>query len=110
MSSEGEPYPSLSDFFHDKGMPVGVLTLGNVADATPTAFYGHSVERDNADELTRCLMDGRVDLLCGSGIREFTRRSDGVDLISELEKQYDFVRSVDEITARKGKVIYDQTA
>jgi hypothetical protein len=24
------------------------------------------------------LMDGRVDLLCGSGIREFTRRSDGV--------------------------------
>lgn len=105
MSSEGEPYPSLSDFFHDKGMPVGVLTLGNVADATPTAFYGHSVERDNADELTRCLMDGRVDLLCGSGIREFTRRSDGVDLIGELEKQYDFVRSVDEIKARKGKVI-----
>ena len=105
MSSEGEPYPSLSDFFHDKGMPVGVLTLGNVADATPTAFYGHSVERDNADELTRCLMDGRVDLLCGSGIREFTRRSDGVDLIGELEKQYDFVRSVDEINARKGKVI-----
>ena len=100
-----EPYPSLSDFFHDKGMPVGVLTLGNVADATPTAFYGHSVERDNADELTRCLMDGRVDLLCGSGIREFTRRSDGVDLIGELEKQYDFVRSVDEIKARKGKVI-----
>lgn len=106
MSSEGEPYPSLSDFFHDKGMPVGVLTLGNVADATPTAFYGHSVERDNADELTRCLMDGRVDLLCGSGIREFTRRSDGVDLIGELEKQYDFVRSVDEIKARKGKVIW----
>ena len=105
MSSEGEPYPSLSDFFHDKGMPVGVLTLGNVADATPTAFYGHSVERDNADELTRCLMDGRVDLLCGSGIREFTRRSDGVELISELKKQYDFVRSVDEINARKGKVI-----
>ena len=50
MSSEGEPYPSLSDFFHDKGMPVGVLTLGNVADATPTAFYGHSVERDDAAE------------------------------------------------------------
>ena len=50
-------------------------------------------------------MDGRVDLLCGSGIREFTRRSDGVELISELKKQYDFVRSVDEIKARKGKVI-----
>jgi len=102
---EGVPYPSLSDFFHDRGLPVGVVTLGNIADATPTAFYGHSVERDNADELTRCLMDGRIDLLCGSGIREFTRRKDGIDLVGELEKQYDFVRSVDGIDAAKGKVI-----
>lgn len=84
---------------------MGVVTLGNIADATPTAFYGHSVERDNADELTRCLMDGRIDLLCGSGIREFTRRKDGIDLVGELEKQYDFVRSVDGIDAAKGKVI-----
>lgn len=51
-------------------------------------------------------MDGRIDLLCGSGIREFTRRKDGIDLVGELEKQYDFVRSVDGIDAAKGKVIW----
>lgn len=34
MSPEGVPYPSLSDFFHDRGLPVGVVTLGNIADAT----------------------------------------------------------------------------
>ncbi|WP_295938819.1 alkaline phosphatase [uncultured Alistipes sp.] len=105
MSPQGVAYPSLSDYFHDKGLSVGVLTLGNVVDATPTAFYGHSVERDNADELTRYLLDGRLDLLCGSGIREFTRRSDGVDLVGELKKQYNFVRSVGEINAAAGKVI-----
>lgn len=105
MSPEGEPYPSLSDYFHDRGYSVGVLTLGNAVDATPTAFYGHSVERDNADELTRYLTNGRLDLLCGSGIREFTRRQDGVDLVGELKKEYNFVRSVDEINAKKGKVI-----
>lgn len=105
MSPEGEPYPSLSDYFHDRGYSVGVLTLGNAVDATPTAFYGHSVERDNADELTRYLTNGRLDLLCGSGIREFTRRQDGVDLGGELKKEYNFVRSVDEINAKKGKVI-----
>lgn len=102
---DGTPYPSLSDWFHDKGLPVGVVTLGNAVDATPTAFYGHSVERDNADELTRWLLDGRIDLLCGSGIREFERRSDGIDIIRELSKQYAFVRSVDRINARPGKVI-----
>lgn len=105
MSADGEPYPSLSDWFHAQGLPVGVVTLGNAADATPTAFYGHSVERDHADELTRCLLDGHIDLLCGSGIREFERRHDGVNIIRELSKQYNFVRSVDKINAKQGKVI-----
>ena len=97
MSVDGTPCPSLSDYFHEQGCAVGVLTLGNVADATPTAFYGHSVERDNSDELTRALLDGRIDLLCGSGIRQFEERQDGIDLVGELSKRYAFVRSVDAI-------------
>ena len=105
MAEEGEAVPSLSDWFRGKGLPVGVVTLGNAVDATPTAFYGHSVERDNADELTRCLLDTPVDLLCGSGIRQFTERGDGIDLIGELSKNYRFVRSIDEINAAEGRVV-----
>lgn len=105
MTEQGEAVPSLSDWFRSKGLPVGVVTLGNAVDATPTAFYGHSVERDNADELTRCLLDTPVDLLCGSGIRQFTERGDGIDLIGELSKSYRFVRSIDEINAAEGRVV-----
>lgn len=105
MTEEGEAVPSLSDWFRGKGLPVGVVTLGNAVDATSTAFYGHSVERDNADELTRCLLDTPVDLLCGSGIRQFTERGDGIDLIGELSKNYRFVRSIDEINAAEGRVV-----
>lgn len=105
MTEEGEAVPSLSDWFRGKGLPVGVVTLGNAVDATPTAFYGHSVERDNADELTRSLLDAPVDLLCGSGIRQFTERGDGIDLIGELSKNYRFVRSIDEINAAEGRVV-----
>lgn len=105
MTEEGEAVPSLSDWFRGKGLPVGVVTLGNAVDATPTAFYGHSVERDNADELTRCLLDTPVDLLCGSGIRQFTERGDGIDLIGELSKNYRFVRSINEINAAEGRVV-----
>lgn len=105
MTEEGEAVPSLSDWFRGKGLPVGVVTLGNAVDATPTAFYGHSVERDNADELTCCLLDTPVDLLCGSGIRQFTERGDGIDLIGELSKNYRFVRSIDEINAAEGRVV-----
>lgn len=104
-NDDGTEYPSLSDFFLDKGYAAGVVTLGDIADATPTAFYGHSVERDNSDELTAWLLKGRLDLLCGSGIRKFTQRNDGIDLQKELSKQYGFVRSVDAINTAKGRVI-----
>lgn len=107
VSATGDnvPVPSLSDFFIGKNRSVGVVTLGDVSDATPAAFYGHSTERDYSDILTAYLTDGRIDLLCGSGISKFTKRDDGRNLAKELESKYAFVRSVDDINAREGKVI-----
>lgn len=104
-TTDGHAIPSLSNFFDEKGYAVGVLTLGNVADATPSAFYGHSTERDNADEITRYLLNGHVDLLCGCGMREFTDREDGIDMVSELKKQYSFITDYEEIDEQDGKVI-----
>ncbi len=102
---EGEPIPSLSDWFHDMGKAVGVVTLGNVADATPSAFYGHTVERDSSDVITNYLHDARIDLLCGSGIREFTRRNDGRNLIKDLEGKFSYVDNISKINDKAGKVI-----
>lgn len=103
---DGQNIPSLSDFFNAKDYAVGVMTLGNVADATPSAFYGHSTERDNADEITRYLLDGHVDFLCGSGMREFTKRKDGVDLIGDLKKAgYAFITDASEMADQQGKFI-----
>lgn len=106
MSRDGEPYPSLSEWFHDKGKKVGVVTLGNAVDATPTAFYAHYTERDSADVLTAQLVGGPLDLLCGSGIEQFTVRHDGRNLISELEKDgYRFATDAYSINDSRGKVI-----
>lgn len=105
MSQTGEPHPSLSDHFRNKGAAVGVVTLGNVADATPASFYGHSTERDNADELIEYLFNGDLDLLCGSGIENFTNFKNGQNIVPKLSKQYNFVRSVDDINRKKGDVI-----
>ncbi len=104
-TDDGTPVPSLSDFFHDRGAKVGVITLGNVADATPAAFYGHCVERDSSDVLTRSLLDGRLSLLCGSGIEVFKDRNDGLDIIRELRRQYSFVKKVDRINSDAAKTI-----
>lgn len=104
---DGKPIPSLTDFFFDKGKACAVVTLGDMDDATPSAFYGHCAERDSADIITRGLLDGKLTLLAGSGIKDMTvRRHDGIDMPAELAKLgYDFVRSVGQIDDSAKKVI-----
>lgn len=91
VDSMGRIHPSITDYAKKGGMVCGLVTAGNVADATPAAFYGHAVERDDNDALTAYLMDGKLDLLVGSGKRLFTHRKDGRDLWSELSSHYRMV-------------------
>lgn len=105
MSDDGVAWPSLTDWFNDMDKALGVVSLGNIADATPAAFYAHNVERDSADAITRSLLDGKLDLLCGSGLDLFTDRHDGVDIIGELSEEYTFITDTDDINAGDGKVI-----
>lgn len=103
----GEPCASLTDVFYDSGYACGVVTLGNVADATPAAFYGHSTERDNSDEITDWLLEGKLTLLAGSGSCVFTNRKDGKDLLKELQSKANYMirTTVNDINKQKGKVI-----
>lgn len=104
---EGEAVPSLTDYFYDKGKACGVVTLGDMDDATPAAFYAHCAERDSSDIITRGLLDGKLTVLAGSGIKDMTtRRHDGVDMPAELNARgYDFIRKVSDIDDSAKKVI-----
>ncbi len=105
-SDSGEPYTVMTDLFREMGMACGVVTSGDLSDATPSAFYAHTTERDNAEQITAYLLDGELDLLAGSGMHHFEDRKDGRDLIAELEKSgYDVVESVDEIDDSDKKTI-----
>ena len=103
---EGEPNQSMTEYFHDKGKACGVVTLGDMDDATPAAFIAHYTERDSSDIITRGLLDDKLTVLAGSGIRDIVRRHDGIDMIAELKKLgYDFVRKVSDIDTTAHKVI-----
>lgn len=104
-ADDGTPYPSMTDVLFPEGYACGVVTLGNVADATPAAFYGHSVERDNSDEITNWLLDGKLTLLNGSGMEVFTKRKDGQNLAEELKSKYRVATSIDEINTANDKVV-----
>ena len=80
-------YPSLCDYFHAQGKATGVVTLGDLADATPSVFYSHTSERDSLDKVTRYLATNKsMDLLCGSGTDYFEDpRADGYDLLAGIK-------------------------
>lgn len=105
VDSVGQINPSITDYANDAGMVCGVVTAGNVADATPAAFYGHAAERDDSDALTAYLMDGKLDLLIGSGRRVFSHRNDGRDLWNELNAQYQLVTDLGELPNYAEKTI-----
>ncbi len=105
VDSVGTVHPSIVDYASTAGMSCGVVTWGNVADATPAAFYGHSVERDDSDALTAYLLDGKLDLLIGSGQRQFTHRKDGRNLWEELNHQYRMVTNLHELNTSASKAI-----
>lgn len=105
-SVDGKEYPSLTDWFAEKGKATGILTLGDVADATPAAFFGHNTERDESDDLTADLLKSKVDIVCGSGRKDFTRRNDGLNLMKELkDKGFSIIDDYTGIDSQKGKVI-----
>ncbi|MDD4776981.1 MAG: alkaline phosphatase [Fermentimonas sp.] len=92
--------PSITDYAFNRGMGTGVVTTGNIADATPAAFYGHSAERDSADAITRFLLDGKLDIVIGGGTDVFTKREDGLSL-KDFEKVYNFTSDINKIESSK---------
>lgn len=102
---DGSINPTLCEVLHQDGVKCGVVTTSNIADATPATFYGHTTERDNADEITSWLTHGTLDLLCGSGMDVLTKREDGLDLMAALKKQYLVTTDIDSIDTTQQKTI-----
>ena len=100
-------YPTLADYFKGMGKATGVVSLGDIADATPAAFYGHSSERDSTEKLTRYWLTSDIDLICGPGTSNVEgRREDGVDMLAGLKANgYTYTKNALHLGRHGGKVI-----
>lgn len=105
MSDDGKPIPSITEILSEKGTACGVISLGNIADATPAAFYGHAKDRDMKYEITSCLTDGHLTFLCGSEYKTFSQRPDGTNLFDELDDQYIITDAIEDIDETGSKEI-----
>ena len=98
----------MSDYFHDMGKATGVVTMGDIADATPAVFYGHTSERDSTELITSFLATtSKIDLLAGSGRDYFEDpRQDRIDLMSGIKANgYSYTYDALNTSKIPGKVI-----
>ena len=102
-----EEYPALTDYFKAMGKATGVVSLGDIADATPAVFYAHTSERDSTDKITRYMMASDVDLICGPGTSYFEKpRKDSVDLLAGIKANgYSYTKDALAVNQVRGKLI-----
>jgi len=117
----GVSLPLLPVFLKTKKITTGLLTCGNITDATPADFYAHQAERDDAIAILRDLKQSSVDLLMGSAwdslpkvdlLKQKGKGSINNENIKELSPQYTVVHSIDSIRYDAGKkwVVIDNKA
>ena len=101
----GKPLPSILALAHAAGRATGIITTGNLTDATPAAFYAHATDlRDTQAIALQFVQNDILDVVMAGGMNDFTpesksgQRKDGRDLWLELRsKDHALVRSKAEL-------------
>jgi alkaline phosphatase len=81
INPEGKKLDLITDYLAEKKFSIGLISSGDVSDATPAAFFAHSLERDSSIEIIQQLNQSNVQILAGAG-------NDKINKISILQKQH----------------------
>jgi alkaline phosphatase len=117
----GVALPQLPVFLKKRNIKTGLVTCGDITDATPADFYAHQPERESSVAILRDLKQSGIDLLMGSGKESLSNvellggKSKSAEInkvLLELAPQFTVVYSIDSVTADAAKrwVVVDKKA
>lgn len=97
---DGNPVSSLRDVAQACGKKTGIIVTCRINDATPAVFMAHNTSRDNQEEIVADIVESNVDFITGGGIKYWTSRTDGIDMVQKLQdKGYTFVDNNEDLVA-----------
>ncbi|WP_231729853.1 alkaline phosphatase [Pedobacter sp. Leaf176] len=85
MGTDNKKRTNLIDSLNNFGIKSGILSVGDITDATPAAFYAHQTERTRSNEIAADLLNSKVEVLVGSNQKAFLNNNDA-GLIEKLGK------------------------
>ncbi|MAP53421.1 MAG: alkaline phosphatase [Altibacter sp.] len=87
MTKDTVAVKTIVELVSESDMSTGLIATSSITHATPASFYAHVASRRSYEEIATFLPHSDVDFFAGGGLKFFSERSDGRDLISELEQQ-----------------------
>lgn len=103
LNEAGEPVESNLQYAKRKGMKTGVTVTCRINDATPADFCVNAPSRKDEEGIALKYLDANVDFISGGGTHFWNQRSDGRNLIEEMQaKGYTFVDKLEDIAGAQG--------
>ncbi|MFC3561501.1 alkaline phosphatase [Pedobacter jamesrossensis] len=113
VDASGQSLTSIPDRMSKFGVKSGIISSGDITDATPAAFYAHQIERTMSQEIAADFLNSPIDILVGSRRKSFMEGKN-IDLIKKLEhKGYQIKTNLSDFTssgAGKQVVLLDDSA
>lgn len=108
VDATGVRLPAIPDLIAPLKMSSGLISSGDITDATPAAFYGHVKDRSLSKDIAQDFLNSPVSLMIGSGGKHFSP-------ISEQLAQKGFryatqLSALDTISGGKYLVLADSAA
>ncbi len=72
VDATGVRLPAIPDLIAPMKMASGLISSGDITDATPAAFYGHVKDRSMSKEIAQDFLHSPVNLMIGAGGKHFT--------------------------------------
>ena len=94
----GKALTLLPDVLARRHMKTGIITSGDISDATPADFYAHQSDRAHSAAILQDLLQSPVSILMGEGSPKMNAA-----LAQQLAAQFTMVSTVDSVTADASK-------
>lgn len=88
VDENGKLIASIPDTLASHGIKSGIISSGDITDATPAAFYAHQMDRTMSQEIAADFLHSHVDILVGSHQESFLKNKDGKLMQKLNEKGY----------------------
>jgi alkaline phosphatase len=76
MTPDQRKRTNLVDTLAGYGIKSGIISVGDITDATPAVFYAHQPDRSLTQEIARDLLSSKAEIVIGSNQKSFFKNND----------------------------------